>query len=982
MSETGFNTALIDLSLNSCRCITIHYLQVLLGKGEWDTRVAAAQGLEAILAKVPQFVASEEGEVDRLKLASFDLEQVLRTERCLMGSEGREYEGEEEVAPGLQKKRIEEKLGLDMMQKLGGRQESLIDDSDLERPEATVVPTTGEMSSREKNRLKRKAKVEAKAAAQSKEKEQSSTVKKTRIETVMVAQPESDAVLMDSVEVEEEECSDKPVASFCSRLSKALTSPRWEERHGAATGLREVVRRHGAGVGHGWLEDILLRLLTALALDRFGDFVGDTVVAPVRESAAQALGVCVPHLQEEAVLLLARLLLLLAGQEGWEARHGALLATKYLLAARSDLAPQLLPLLFPRLLTGLQDPEDDVVAVAASALHPTVPCLVNVLPHQLPVLAEQLWSQLEQPDDLTSSTQATMALLAELLAQENGPSLCLASPSLLPRLVPRLYPYLCHSSSTVRQATLSTLLTLSSAPGLAASWLPPCAPLLLRHLYQRALLEHRPAILTLLERVWASVLQHSPLQPLLMAACPWFGPWLQLLATPPSLPLEPSLLLPGPPGVRFFLGGGQGELGAGERARHTGARLLGKLACYIVRPVEGQGMEEESPLELLLARVFVPQLGSDSAHQHIAVSLVVRAWLEGGAPPGLASSPLAPALLACLAREQPYSELAGGQARLAEDASDFIASLRHYGIPVEGQPSVPLTPEQIHLLVTSTSDQMLARARLPPRNLATIQERRDSLATSLSRHQTDQTNLQLSTLATLAGALAGLEPEALPAKLNPVLKPLMEAVKREEREEWQQLAAASLARVIAGCRSRQPSPSDKVIKNLCSFVCSNPEAVPLVDLAHLHSAVDPQMGVLSLHYIERKAERASRTKKGRKKQGGLGTAPAPLQATTDIDSEEEVARAEVQRRGTTAALREIAKFFGAFLEREVSVLWQLSMTTVGSREEGGVEPQQMVNALEVVRLLVPALHPSLHTALEHLLPRLLELVSWPLAATR
>jgi TATA-binding protein-associated factor len=41
-----------------------------------------------------------------------------------------------------------------------------------------------------------------------------------------------------------------------------------------------------------WLEDTSLRLLCVLALDRFGDFVSDQVVAPVRETCAQALGKC------------------------------------------------------------------------------------------------------------------------------------------------------------------------------------------------------------------------------------------------------------------------------------------------------------------------------------------------------------------------------------------------------------------------------------------------------------------------------------------------------------------------------------------------------------------------------------------------------------------------------------------------------------------------------------------------------------------
>lgn len=40
-----------------------------------------------------------------------------------------------------------------------------------------------------------------------------------------------------------------------------------------------------------WLEDLTLRLLCVLALDRFGDFISDQVVAPVRETCAQCLGI-------------------------------------------------------------------------------------------------------------------------------------------------------------------------------------------------------------------------------------------------------------------------------------------------------------------------------------------------------------------------------------------------------------------------------------------------------------------------------------------------------------------------------------------------------------------------------------------------------------------------------------------------------------------------------------------------------------------
>ena len=82
-----------------------------------------------------------------------------------------------------------------------------------------------------------------------------------------------------------------PFAAFCEQLMNELFSAAWEKRHGAGLGLREVVLCHGGGAGlsvttpsnmlqlanHAWLEDLAIRLICVLALDRFGDFVSDEV---------------------------------------------------------------------------------------------------------------------------------------------------------------------------------------------------------------------------------------------------------------------------------------------------------------------------------------------------------------------------------------------------------------------------------------------------------------------------------------------------------------------------------------------------------------------------------------------------------------------------------------------------------------------------------------------------------------------------------
>lgn len=58
------------------------------------------------------------------------------------------------------------------------------------------------------------------------------------------------------------------------------------------------------------------------------------MVAPVRETCAQTLGVVLKHMNETGVHKTVDVLLKLLTQEQWEVRHGGLLGIKYALAVR------------------------------------------------------------------------------------------------------------------------------------------------------------------------------------------------------------------------------------------------------------------------------------------------------------------------------------------------------------------------------------------------------------------------------------------------------------------------------------------------------------------------------------------------------------------------------------------------------------------------------------------------------------------------
>lgn len=68
----------------------------------------------------------------------------------------------------------------------------------------------------------------------------------------------------------------------------------------------------------------------------------------------------------------------------------------------------------------------------------------------------------------------------------------------------------------------------------------------------------------------------------------------------------------------------------------------------------------------------------------------------------------------------------------------------------------------------------------------------------------------------------------LPEKLNPVIKPLMESIKREECEIFQQLSAQYLVKLLDLVAHRNPSPNNKIITNLCTLLKSDNEFTPKI----------------------------------------------------------------------------------------------------------------------------------------------------------
>ncbi|DBA67496.1 TPA: hypothetical protein ACH3X2_001776 [Trebouxia sp. C0005] len=820
---------------------------------------------------------------------TFDICQVLQQGTVLVASGGQEYEmiveeGTRAEQLAKQQRNLKQRLGLK------GKMEDLMDTSEL-ISDADILPSIPSaakpagkgapellssmsgLSSRERNLLKRKSRALQRSGSSQGSSKRSKSGNEATDAAVEQAEAEEDGQEWQAVAA-----GQWPFQAICDQMCIDMLDPVWEVRHGAALALREVLRSQADAAGlvapvaahptgwaaageegrlelqgvtpqdvdaalHSntrWLEDCSIRLLCVLALDRFGDFTSDQVVAPVRETAAQALGAAVQPLPLSQAQALLSLLHQLIQQQQWDVRHGGLLGLKYLLAARKDASQELMSQALPAAILGLQDNSDDVRAVAAEALLPLAHSLAADPPQALQHI---LWDILLEVEELSPSTGSVLHLLTVVFAGSEARS----SPA-LEQLMPRLWPLFRHPLPRVRLAVVHCLQAFLTSHPQAQAWLTtPVLQAAFRLLFQNLLMEADPAVLSSSQDTWTALLDAAGLPAFTTSASPQLAGMLFELACIPTghiLPPNKLLKFPMPASSEGLLPNGS-ESGAekhvlgGEEAsdvarmRLAAGQALGQLACkFAVSGVDGNPIADS----------LVHHLQRHSATSRIISALTVTSWLHASeqlqspphansASPQAASTALsvpsdvvqalfgalaAPAVLVSAEGAiQPYAELTVMYSAMQQHAQVVVQQCHAAGVDLRGaglQPGIHLVAAHLN------ADQAVALLGLVPQAPArpSLAAARQALALSAAQASSHEAMYYCTVTACLAAATVHVA--QLPAKLNQVIQPLMAALRKEPHQPFQRVAAQALAKLMLLCIARQPCPNDRVIKNACALV--------------------------------------------------------------------------------------------------------------------------------------------------------------------
>lgn len=812
-----------------------------------------------------------------------------------------------------------------------------------------------------------------------------------------------------------------------------LFDDKWEVRHGAALGLRELVRTHGPGAGRvvkntreqndannaATLEDLAVRLCVLFTLDRFGDYVSDTVVAPVRELCAQTLAALLIHLNEDTLIKTFNCLYLLVLQEGmtakcWEAKHGGMLGVRYFVLVRTDVLmghPDILDRVVEMVLHGLNEPDDDVQAVAALTLAPIALQFVTMKKDLINTLLKVIWNCLTHlRDDLLALIGLVMDLLAKLCTHPEVIDIiqheAKADPEqLFQKLVPRLFPFLRHLILKVRKAVLRTMLEfLLIADPTTKKWISPKA---LRLIFQNLLVEQNPEVLALLEKVYDTILREVAANPGVLRLvdalfADIYSPLLTLLMTPigfarhnyhmntslfirplgqPMGPLdayderarkrraeEPVVVVPTDDfkvNIDIPMFKGDVMLVGDEvfiNTRCAAATAFGRTLAHVSEELLRTSVVNLLVNYLTLSHTTLRLLAPLVVHDY---AVAVRA-LTGEAPPAEVVSAFAPPMEAVVASPEllpHFRELVPTlkAVRLAcmvlFDAFILqakVAANKIPQIPIIVQGEAEAGPgafglDNAQTIHTDTFAKLKKGLLATYRMLANqgLEDANHRLLLAITDARSVHT---LRTTAIVAACLAAiLAVSGVPKKLNPVIRLLMDSVK-EENTAILQLKLAQLVLYLINqlIDVGKSNAADKIIKNLCAFLCVDTSEVP--ELQHNLQFTNT---VLLLRKEEAKTD------------------PADIAA-----HEKAVAAAKIKRHGAMLALLALIDMYKAELFDKVPKLRALMLDNLD--DLAGVPDKELVadeargqaviDALGILRALLGKLDPLLHAVVEEKLP--------------
>ncbi|KAH8122759.1 hypothetical protein LI328DRAFT_142433 [Trichoderma asperelloides] len=843
-----------------------------------------------------------------------------------------------------------------------------------------------------------------------------------------------------------------PYERLCDFLKIDLFDSAWETRHGAAMALREVLRVHGGGAGRvrgksvddnnelnrAWLNDVACRLCCVLMLDRFTDYSSDTSVAPIRETIGQTLGAVLKHVPSESVYDIYRILYRMVMHEDlkldspiWAVCHGGMIGLRYVVAVRKDLLLQdgdMIDGVIKAVMKGLGDNDDDVRSVSAATLIPMAQEFVTMRPAALDGLTNIVWESLSNlGDDLSASTGRIMDLLATLcgfpeVLESMKSSAAQDEERSFTLLVPRLYPFLRHTITSVRLAVLKALLTFANlGDETSQGWLNGR---ILRLIFQNILVERDKETLDMSLQLWGALVHTLAKNPAILADefAPHIDNLMQLTLHPIGVSRHPIPMHAGlfqkPSGGTYSASGpmqpGGRRLSSPDglerpvKRRRKSTRVEESTPAGLTHDVDGHMMQGD--VDLVGLDVLIRSRVSAAQAMGLVMSLVPSGNLDDYDAllvPGLTSAFSSTQLTACLVidefarncqtaedpgryvdhlqrivesdRPSAYRDLVTFVQRTRSLCQQLLHLFRDHGkvshsklptLPVVVQGEAEAGPSAFSIATAEKcvgeDFERLKKLMPPGQRLIAGQQLADARDNTVSAIEEAKAFKEARDIRIKAGAACAMVAmKLLPKKPSPLIKGIMDSIKTEENHQLQSRSSEAIAKLVQLFAEKgRRGPADKVVANLVKFSCVEVAETPEFPV---HAA--KTNCILSMQKEEDRVDHPDAAKWAR-----------------------EAKAARITRRGAKEALEILSKTYGATLFDSVPSLKGFMKDALVKAFTADLPPeardpelafgQEIVDAMSVIRTMTPTLDKSLHPFVMEMMPLVIKALHSDLSVFR
>lgn len=527
---------------------------------------------------------------------------------------------------------------------------------------------------------------------------------------------------------------------------------------------------------------------------------------------------------------------------------------------------------------------------------------------------------------------------------------------------------------------------LSLPQGIQEEWLDSR---LLRLLYQNLIVEQDPDVRRATLTAWDSAVRCLSDTALNSMIEPHIAGWFDILMTPIGQAMNAA----------YFWKPSEYDSNASGTYNVDKAMVKQDLALVSVESVVQCRLAGTVALSALLSRsdyrmeaiygqLVKAYLTSTSSHQISFANFLIGSGFAESRPSNLTQTPLG--LLAELRdivlrglNSDPavsYSETAGLISQIHIQCQQLYGIAKNKGkLPANMIPM--LNP--LHQGFSLARAQQIINDEVPvlqkamkPQNRSLAKALMDELSARIAaevvRTAAIKDSMDIQVFAALAGATVALQ--QIPNKLNPLIRSLMNGIKFEMNIDLQARTAEVLASFLVLCRERaatlKANPSDKIVKNVCSFLCQDQTLTPLFTVWKSTSKT------ILLHN-DLLAPLQPPVPQARKLVRSNGVSGLEESETEDQS------KTRIVRRGAELCLKSMSQRFGDSLFQQVPMLWQSASLALVTATKDGLEgfnslcatkdtvSQEVMDSLTVLDALVAQVPAKLEAEVAQLIDSVL-----------